>query len=462
MMRHTRLREAAGVLRFDLRRYLWAAFSRSNAWLRLCNRAETLTPAPAGPGFACNWRWTSELHAPLVFPFLGRLLLRRALRDLPFVLDYREPVGSAAAPDVSVVIGHRGADRLPLLRMTLRSLASQTGVRAEYIVVEHAERPEAEALLPHWVRYRHVLAHPAEPFNRAKAFNAGVATARGPWLILHDGDLLTPAAYAQAALDLFGQGFEVINLKRYLFYLGDKQTNALLEASGLGAPTACGSRAQRDSWSRDAHVPANRHEGLPAALREALLAGVPTPADERALNRLFHKCGDVLARLGEPPSPQPACAKQSAAGRRLWRPGTPRPTTEALVGRSLRLSRAKGTTQYPRTGVDWLLHASAPERILQNATGGGSLCISRAAYDAIGGFDEGFVGWGGEDVDFWDRAQTRRVWPYAHLPFIHLWHAPQPNKTPAKDSLAMHRLAEVSQLPVAERIARLRACARRG
>jgi predicted glycosyltransferase involved in capsule biosynthesis len=65
---------------------------------------------------------------------------------------------------------------------------------------------------------------------------------------------------------------------------------------------------------------------------------------------------------------------------------------------------------------------------MQNVLGGGSIAITRAAYLAIGGMDEGFVGWGGEDNEFWERAQTLRVWSYGCLPYVHLWHPSQPRK----------------------------------
>ena len=69
-----------------------------------------------------------------------------------------------------------------------------------------------------------------------------------------------------------------------------------------------------------------------------------------------------------------------------------------------------------------------PEMITQNLEAGGSVAIARDAYLSIGGMDEGFVGWGGEDNEFWDRAQTLRVWPYGCLPYVHLWHPSQPGK----------------------------------
>src|SRR5215212_1318543 len=68
-----------------------------------------------------------------------------------------------------------------------------------------------------------------------------------------------------------------------------------------------------------------------------------------------------------------------------------------------------------------------PERVVQN-TQGVSVIAKRDAYFAIGGYDEAFVGWGGEDNDFWDRAETLRVHRYGSVPLMHLWHAPQPEK----------------------------------
>ena len=70
-----------------------------------------------------------------------------------------------------------------------------------------------------------------------------------------------------------------------------------------------------------------------------------------------------------------------------------------------------------------LVPASGVEAVRQNCEGG-SIAIDRDAFLEIGGFDEGFVGWGGEDNEFFDRVRTRPHWPFGYLPFVHLWHAP--------------------------------------
>jgi len=68
-----------------------------------------------------------------------------------------------------------------------------------------------------------------------------------------------------------------------------------------------------------------------------------------------------------------------------------------------------------------------------------------------GGFDEAFVGWGGEDNEFWERASTQRLWPYGGLPLLHLWHPAQAGKHQSANETAA-RYRELSAIPAHERI----------
>lgn len=68
------------------------------------------------------------------------------------------------------------------------------------------------------------------------------------------------------------------------------------------------------------------------------------------------------------------------------------------------------------------------DHVVEHLEAGGSVVVSRDAFEGIGGFDEDFVGWGGEDNEFWDRCRTRKVWNYGYLPILHLWHDGQPGK----------------------------------
>lgn len=95
--------------------------------------------------------------------------------------------------------------------------------------------------------------------------------------------------------------------------------------------------------------------------------------------------------------------------------------------------------------------------IVQNLTGA-SIAVATDAYADIGGFDESFVGWGGEDNEFWERAESRgSIYNFGYIPFMHLWHAPQAGKLAGDAAPAVRRYRELTSIPPAERIARLKA-----
>lgn len=94
--------------------------------------------------------------------------------------------------------------------------------------------------------------------------------------------------------------------------------------------------------------------------------------------------------------------------------------------------------------------------IVQNLHGA-SIAVAKGAYADVGGFDESFVGWGGEDNEFWERAAARgRVYAFGYLPLIHLWHAPQKGKLAGDAAPAVRRYRELTSIPPAERMRRLR------
>jgi hypothetical protein len=111
--------------------------------------------------------------------------------------------------------------------------------------------------------------------------------------------------------------------------------------------------------------------------------------------------------------------------------------------------------QIMETQVMAPLHA--PENVIQNCEGH-TVAVGRDVYEEIGGHDEAFLGWGGEDNEFFDRLRTRRLHDCAYLPFLHLHHAPQPGKGTTHPNTtyfesrmrlpAIQRIAELSQRPI--------------
>jgi GT2 family glycosyltransferase len=327
-------KERLGVWLKERLRYEWLLGRPAPAQLAIANRNERLEAAPDGEGQACLWRFTSRLHAPRLQPELGRRLLERCLAAAP-VRRRSAPPWDEGPPELSVLIGHRGSERLPLLLATLESLAAQEDVRLECLVIEQDSEPRIADRLPSWVRHIHgPLPDPAAPYNRSHTFNLGAREARAPVLLLHDNDMLVPAGYARRLLERIARGYAVVNPKRFVFYL-----DAIHSAS--------------------------------------VLAGSDNYAE------------------------QPA------------------------------------------------------EAIVQNLEAGGSMAITAEAYAAIGGMDEGFVGWGGEDNEFWDRCLTRPTWIWGYEPIVHLWHRGQPLKH-RNDNPNLERARAVMRRPALERIAALR------
>jgi N-terminal domain of galactosyltransferase len=321
------LRHRLGALVHDWPRFLRHGLAGDVNRMR--NRAEEIVSD--GRGVRCDWLYTSEIHLANVYAMTSRMLLRRSLTNWPITL--RDAPLQVEAPKVSFLIGHRGMERLPNLLATLRSIAGQRDVPVECIVVEQSATREIEAALPSWVRYLHTPMARDFDYCRAATFNEAVRMARGEVIIAHDNDMLVPERYAAEVLARACEGWQFIDLKRFIFYLTEDDTRAMF----AGAPL--------------------RHD-----------------------------------------------------------------------------------------------HATT---IVQNLKGG-SIAATRDAYLAIGGFDESFVGWGGEDLEFWERARAYgRVYEFGYLPIVHLWHRAQPGKVD-RDAPALRRYEELRAVPPDERIRRLR------
>jgi hypothetical protein len=80
------------------------------------------------------------------------------------------------------------------------------------------------------------------------------------------------------------------------------------------------------------------------------------------------------------------------------------------------------------------------------------LVVPRALWDEIGGFDERFVGWGGEDNSFW-RAAEIRGGEVLRIPgaAFHLWHKPVSDR-----NTRMHDPQYLSNLALANKYMRCR------
>ena len=137
-------------------------------------------------------------------------------------------------PQVSFLISHRGIERLPLLLLTLKSIAAQKDCLVECIIVEQDTEQRIIDYLPEWVRYIHSPSTDINvPFSKARALNVAAQAARSECLIFHDSDMLVPDVYAKHVLNFHSKGYEFIKLERFIFYLTERHTQKILERKML-------------------------------------------------------------------------------------------------------------------------------------------------------------------------------------------------------------------------------------
>lgn len=96
----------------------------------------------------------------------------------------------------------------------------------------------------------------------------------------------------------------------------------------------------------------------------------------------------------------------------------------------------------------------APDLVYQNWKGG-TIAVRRQAFFDLGGFDEGFVDWGGEDDEFYDRCSAVRHCRFGYLPFVHLWHKPQPDRRATNNPNIATAMPSRMQMPAPSRIEEL-------
>lgn len=114
------------------------------------------------------------------------------------------------------------------------------------------------------------------------------------------------------------------------------------------------------------------------------------------------------------------------------------------------------TDEQTRSAIGERRVCPVPPECVRQHWQGGTVAIRREAFYQIGGFDEAFVGWTGEDREFYDRCLALRVVNAGYLPFVHLHHPPQQSKCGPERDQSLRYFGEVMRTPRDERIERLR------
>ena len=225
------LRRALGVAIFDVPRFAWVLMRSGKSYLLLRNRYESGQIAFDTSGEACNWRWTSDLRAAKVFPWLGRWRMRRALadhpivqRDLPSEMTSLAPSNnisdwpsrSSVAAPAENASKHRGA-----VRNTRAVHCYQA--RRHLQLARHASKAGGAKHTPNDVNM---------PYCRFRTFNVGAMHANSTVLVLHGIDTQIPNDYSKLILARTDQGYQVVKPKRFVFYLSQTDREGIFAKQG--------------------------------------------------------------------------------------------------------------------------------------------------------------------------------------------------------------------------------------
>ena len=141
-----------------------------------------------------------------------------------------------AAHEVSVVIPHAGADRLPQLRASLAALRQIKEV-GEVIVVEMGEYAVAGSVAERWAD-AHLFIEHGGPFERARALNAGAALATREVVLWHDNDIVMPPEFvSRAVAELLQRRLDYLIPYTSIKYLSEHDTDAVIR--GERNPADC-------------------------------------------------------------------------------------------------------------------------------------------------------------------------------------------------------------------------------
>ncbi len=150
--------------------------------------------------------------------------------------SYVAPTGRSAVPVVSVVIPCRNTARHGGIQTVIAGIRAQRFPAIEMIVVEHdVNRQIDDGNMP----LRHVLVQSdGRPFNKSRAFNAGVAIASSPYLLLHDADIVLPAWYTQRVYDTL-QSHDAGHFGKTVIYLTHESSNTVNQTGVITLDAEC-------------------------------------------------------------------------------------------------------------------------------------------------------------------------------------------------------------------------------
>jgi glycosyltransferase involved in cell wall biosynthesis len=137
---------------------------------------------------------------------------------------YIAPTARSEVPKLSYIIPFRGQDRFDAIRVTLLNIKAQRFPCLEIIMVE--QDSSGFVNFPEFAGVRKILAQSSGPFNKALAFNSGIANTTGKLLVLHDADIMAGADYSQTVYYLL-ENYDSFHIGKRVLYLDHNSTTKM-------------------------------------------------------------------------------------------------------------------------------------------------------------------------------------------------------------------------------------------
>lgn len=152
---------------------------------------------------------------------------------------YVEASKESEVPSISVVIPVRDIQRRDAVRVVVNSIRAQQFPKIEIIIAEQDDFPKLK--IPDLKPCRHFFAknkYKKQPFNKAMAFNLGIANASYEKIILQDADIICPAIYARKIYKLLNE-YEGLHIGSRVLYMSQSATDEVTSTDKIDAKREC-------------------------------------------------------------------------------------------------------------------------------------------------------------------------------------------------------------------------------
>ena len=139
-------------------------------------------------------------------------------------------------PALTYIIPCRDTSRLSAIQTVVANIRAQRFPQIQIVIAEHDVTSHIPATIEP-VTYK-LIKSGTDLFNKSKAFNAGVALAEYPYLVLHDADMLAVGSYTETIYRTLNQ-YDACHLGNTVIYTNKDGANRAIQLNKIDSSIAC-------------------------------------------------------------------------------------------------------------------------------------------------------------------------------------------------------------------------------